>query len=405
MDGCVRPYLAAGLGTLDSPDPIRRGPRGGGWALIAALWLAGCAQGAGTDTPSAAGALDLAGCVIAEGAASCPASIGWTTTNADAPRLVVGDATLSTAPSGRLTVTVSTAAETVRLFDGNQALDEDVVRGACVSASAWDGGGCRAFAERLDERAPTPSVEGGRPVTLEVVVFRPFGSGPFPALTFHHGSTGTGDDPSLFTLTYVSEAIAQFFTERGYLVAFPQRRGRGKSDGLYDEGFTPDRSRYSCQQDAALAGFERALQDVDAAVGWVSRRSDVAGSPMLSGGISRGGVLAVAHAGLRSDQFTGVVNFVGGWLGQGCNDAAVVNRTAFLPGAAFDRPTLWLYGENDSFYSLAHSRGNFDAFVAAGGQGTFLSYVRAPGLNGHFIVNDPTLWSADLDAYLRAEAP
>jgi dienelactone hydrolase len=372
--------------------------------IVAALLFAGCGASQGAGPPLATGTLELAGCVIAEGAASCPASIGWTTTNADAPRLLVGDATLSTAPAGRLAVPVTTAVQTVTLFDGNLALDEDVVRGACASASAWDGRGCRAYAERLDERIPTPFVEEGRPVSLEVVVFRPFGPGPFPALAFHHGSTGTGDDPSLFRLTYVSETVAQFFTGRGYLVAFPQRRGRGTSDGRYDEGFTPDRSRYSCQRDLALAGFERALQDVDVAVSWVNGRGDVAGSPLLSGGISRGGVLAVAHAGRRPGLFTGVVNFVGGWLGEGCSDAAVVNRSAFQAGAAFDRPTLWLYGENDSFYSLAHSRGNFDAFVAAGGQGAFLSYVRAPGLNGHFIVNDPTLWGADLDAYLRAVA-
>jgi hypothetical protein len=91
---------------------------------------------------------------------------------------------------------------------------------------------------------------------------------------------------------------------------------------------------------------------------------------------------------------------VGGWLGEGCTDAVVVNRTAFARGASFDRPTLWLYGENDSFYSLPHSRGSFDAFVAAGGEGTFFTYTRAPTLNGHFIINDPALWAADLDAFV-----
>ncbi len=42
------------------------------------------------------------------------------------------------------------------------------------------------------------------------------------------------------------------------MVAFPQRRGRGQSDGLYDEGFKPDRSSYSCQEDLTLGGAERA---------------------------------------------------------------------------------------------------------------------------------------------------
>jgi hypothetical protein len=67
--------------------------------------------------------------------------------------------------------------------------------------------------------------------------------------------------------------------------------------------------------------------------------------------------------------------------------------------------TLWLYAVNDPFYSVAHSRGNFDAFIAAGGQGQFEIYTRAPGLNGHFLVNDPALWSEALEAYLRSWLP
>jgi len=349
---------------------------------------------------AAAGALDVRGCVIAEGASTCQGSIGWTTTGAAFPRVVFGGATLSMAPMGSVNVQVGTAFETVTLFDGNVSLDEDSLRGRCASASAWDGSRCRAFALRLEERAPTPFVEGGRPVSLEVVLFKPLGAGPFPAVMFHHGSTGNGSDPSLFTLTYTNEAIAQFFAERGWLVAFVQRRGRGKSDGLYDEGFTPDRSAYSCVQATALAGFEHALQDVDVAVAWVGGRRDVDASRLLSAGISRGGALSVAHAGQRPGLFEGAVNFVGGWLGEGCVDAAAVNRAAFVRGAAFDRPTLWLYGENDSFYSLAHSRGNFSAFLTAGGQGTFLTYTRAPTLNGHFIIDEPALWTADLDDYV-----
>jgi len=61
---------------------------------------------------------------------------------------------------------------------------------------------------------------------------------------------------------------------------------------------------------------------------------------------------------------------------------------------------MWLYGANDSFYSLSHSRGNFDAFIAAGGDGVFEIFTRAPSLNGHFLVNDPDLWTTELDAFV-----
>jgi hypothetical protein len=69
---------------------------------------------------------------------------------------------------------------------------------------------------------------------------------------------------------------------------------------------------------------------------------------------------------LAADRF----NFVGGWLGEGCGDAVVVNRSTFASAAVLDRPGLWLYGTNASC-SVSHSRANFDAFAAAGGRARF----------------------------------
>lgn len=72
---------------------------------------------------------------------------------------------------------------------------------------------CTPYAVRLDERAPTPFVEQGSPVELEVVIFKPEGAGPFPTLMFNHGSTGNGSDPSLFGVTVISEDVAKFFLQ------------------------------------------------------------------------------------------------------------------------------------------------------------------------------------------------
>ncbi len=388
--------------------PERRAGSPGRWRAVGwVLLLGGCGGGGGgasapAPPPAPSGTLTVTSCVIAEGAASCQGTVAWTTSNAVAPRVLLGGATLSTTASGSTSAPLAAGTQTVTLLDGSTQLDSRSFSGTCTSASAWDGAVCRAFAIRSSVRAPTPFVESGQAVTLEVVIFRPPGPGPFPTVMFNHGSTGNGDDPSQFRLTYTSESVAKFFVERGWLVAFPQRRGRGASDGLYDEGFTPDRTRYSCLATPALAGFERALLDVDAAAEFLASQPDVDETRMLSAGTSRGGILAVVHAALRPDLFDGVVNFVGGWLGEGCQDALVVNRQVFVRGGAFAGPTQWLYGDNDSFYSLSHSRGNFDAFVAAGGRGTFRIYTRAPGLNGHFIVNDATLWSDDLTAFLAA---
>lgn len=256
---------------------------------------------------------------------------------------------------------------------------------------------------RVVERLPTPWTDAdGRAQTLEAVVVRPINAkGPLPTVVFNHGSTGNGNRPEFFTLTSTSPEIAQYFTAKGWQVVFPQRRGRGKSDGLYDEGFGTNRSAgYTCEPERSLKGLDRAMADLDVVMADLRQRPDVDGERLLIGGVSRGGILSVAYAGTRPDMFVGVVNFVGGWIGEGCKEAALINRTGFVRGAAMPRPTLWLYGERDSYYSLGHSRASFESFLAAGGKGKMVSYTLPPGQNGHSIHGFPALWKAELDSYL-----
>jgi dienelactone hydrolase len=259
---------------------------------------------------------------------------------------------------------------------------------------------------RSVERVPTPWVEDGRAQTLEMVVYRPPGAGPFPTLVFNHGSTGNGDKSDWFTYTWASPEVGAYFADKGWQVVFPQRRGRGKSDGLYDEGFEPDRSRYACRPERSLPGLERAMADLDAVMAHLRTRSDVDLRRLLIGGVSRGGVLSVAYAGTRpAANFLGVLNFVGGWVGDRCTHADAINPVAFRRGAAFPHPMLWLYGEQDPFYALRHSRKNFDAFVAEGGKGRFVAFDPLYGASGHGIHAQPALWRSAVDEYLQAVVP
>lgn len=289
--------------------------------------------------------------------------------------------------------------------DGGSA--ERVVRepimDECDATSVLEDGICRTFATLVNERINTPFTYLGEAVSLEVLLFKPLVDGRYPTLVFHHGSTGNGSDPARFGLTFFSKTVAQYFVEQGWMVAFPQRRGRGQSDGLYDEGFTPDRSGYSCDAGLALGGAAHALEDLDVITDWLRNRMDVDTTRLLIGGTSRGGILAVAHVAQRPDVYRAAINFVGGWIAEGCGDHRTINRTLFVDGAAFPGTSLWLYGANDSFYSLPYSRANFDAFTAAGGMGTMIELTRSPGLNGHFIINDLALWAPVLDDYLEQQ--
>lgn len=252
------------------------------------------------------------------------------------------------------------------------------------------------------ERVPTTLREHGAVVHLEMVFHKPIGPGPFPTVVFNHGSTGSGDDPRLFTQTWSSPSFSRVLNAMGWMVVFPQRRGRGKSDGVYDEGFEPDHSRYSCSPQYSLPGVDRAMEDIDAAVAHLRSRRDVIPGRMLIAGQSRGGILAIAHAGTRPGVFLGAINFVGGWMTDRCPDPAAINTVTFQRGAGSTRPTLWLYGEADPFYGMPHSRQNFAAFQAAGGVGTFSAFQLPAGVSGHSLLGYPALWQDAVATFVQS---
>jgi pimeloyl-ACP methyl ester carboxylesterase len=183
------------------------------------------------------------------------------------------------------------------------------------------------------------------------------------------------------------------------MILFPQRRGRGKSGGKYGEGLAPDGSGYSCNIDIAIAGFERAVEDLDAVVRHLRERSDVDQSQLVIGGVSRGGILSIAYSGMRPAVFQGAINFNGGWLGKGCTSHEIVNPRIFERGGPAGIPTLWLHGSYDQYYRMEHCRSNFERFRLAGGQGKF---VAAP--TGHALMFKPALWKDYVDHYLAGLA-
>lgn len=246
-----------------------------------------------------------------------------------------------------------------------------------------------------------PVVVDGQTTGLEMRVYKPAGAGRVPTLIFNHGSTGTGRDPSRFTQAIDYPGLAQFFVQRGWAVVIPARRGRAGSEGLYDEGVALDRALgYTCHTARSLAGADRALRDIAAAMDTILAMPFVDRDRVIVGGQSRGGILSVAYAGQRPQQIKGVINFVGGWLGTGCSTASPINQALFAGGGRYAGETLWLYGDGDRYYPLSHSRENFAAFQAAGGRGTFHA-IPAPRTDGHRIVDDPDLWASVVDAYLK----
>jgi len=255
-------------------------------------------------------------------------------------------------------------------------------------------------AAQAQEARLVPVTLDGERVRLQMRVYEPANGAPAPTLVFNHGSTGRGTDPAIFTRPLDFPDVARFFVARGWAVVIPARRGRGGSEGIYDEGFWPNRALgYACDPTLPLAGAERALRDVEAAMGAILAMPFVDRTRVVIGGQSRGGILSVAYAGGHADQVKGVINFVGGWNGSRCQHATAINQSIFVRGARFPGDTLWLYGDEDPFYPLSHSRANFDAFQAAGGRGTFHELPAEFG--GHYIWRRPDRWGSTVEDYLK----
>lgn len=251
------------------------------------------------------------------------------------------------------------------------------------------------------ETVRIPLTESGffgrkRALTLEGTLYRPTAEGPRPVLVFNHGSTGPGAIPPTLTQRYSRQGA--FFVERGFALLVPMRRGRGASEGSYAEG-------YGCEGHILSAGLARAVEDLDAVIAWVRQQPWADAQRIMMGGISRGGILSVVYAAERPGTVRGVINVVGGWTGDGCDRYGNFNEQTFYQAGRRARiPTLWLYAENDRYYTPTSIRTYHKAFVQAGGDAAFHLFP-AFGGDGHGLANQVDLWRGPVEEFLGRLGP
>ncbi|MEM7614861.1 MAG: hypothetical protein AAF245_07430 [Pseudomonadota bacterium] len=94
-----------------------------------------------------------------------------------------------------------------------------------------------------------------------------------------------------------------------------------------------------------------------------------------------------------------MLNFVGGWTGQEGDPS--INPALFKRIGSFDGRVLSIYGEEDPYYSIEHSRANLVELSAQGAQSA-LHIVKLPGYGkGHQVITMPSLWEKQVAAFLR----
>jgi dienelactone hydrolase len=250
---------------------------------------------------------------------------------------------------------------------------------------------------REDLRIP---MSAAGPKGLEGVLVRPRGPGRYPLALINHGSPRVAEDRAGMTPLQMLP-VAQEFARRGWAAAIVMRRGYGGSGGNFVEGSGP------CNNPDYVASGTTSAADLRAAIASLSQRPDVDSSRIVSAGISAGGLATVA---LTADPPSGLVaalNFAGG---RGSLEADTVCSPERLVDAyaAFGKrsrlPMLWVYAENDHFFSPALARRFNAVFTGAGGRTTFV--MEPPfGADGHLLFSGPGIprWTPLVDAFLKSQ--
>ncbi|MBP2232855.1 dienelactone hydrolase [Azospirillum agricola] len=238
----------------------------------------------------------------------------------------------------------------------------------------------------------------GEALTLEGLLIRPAGPGPFPIAIMTHGSPRDAAERAKMTPLRLAPQ-AREFARRGWATLVVMRRGYGGSDGPLAEGSG------ACNNPDYRQSGERGADDLRQAIRFMARQPFADASRVISVGVSAGGFASLALAAAPPPGLAAAISFAGGRGSRADDDVCSPDRLVETFGA-FGRtsrvPTLWIYAENDLFFGPALARRLFGAFTQAGGRAEF---VQAPanGKDGHFLFSAAVpLWTPMVDRFLAA---
>jgi len=246
-----------------------------------------------------------------------------------------------------------------------------------------------------------PSAQPG--VLMRATLFRPSGAGPFRLVVINHGTTQNAERRRMLPMPSF-ETLSLWFVRHGFAVAVPERPGHGETGGLYRE------DQGGCDEaDFARAG-RGAAESIAAALAYLRAQAFVRKAGAIAVGQSAGGWAALALASRSPAGLRAAINFAGGLGGRSydrpdnnCAPDRLIAATAEF-GRTTRIPTLWVYTENDSYFSPRLSAAMAAAFGAAGGK---VDYELLPrfGEDGHYLAeteNTDAVWGPVVERFLAA---
>ncbi len=228
-------------------------------------------------------------------------------------------------------------------------------------------------------------------LNLEVTVFRPPGSGPFPLAVINHGKAS--GNPR-FQDRYRPLVAARYFLERNYAVFVPMRQGFSKSEGSFVDGGCNVESNGRTQ-----------AEDIHATIAAAHLLPYVDRSRTVVVGQSHGGWTTLAYgASQPHESVKGLVNFAGGFRQDSCPAwENTLARAAGNLGADTKIPAIWFYADNDSYWPRTVSDAMFANYSAGNPKSTFVAYGTYER-DGHSVFGDRrgrVIWEAHLARFLK----
>ena len=231
------------------------------------------------------------------------------------------------------------------------------------------------------------------PLRIEAYLYRPAGSGPFPALIYNHGSR-LGFEREERRFPWIADA----FVPAGYVVLVVERRGYGKSDG---KTFADEVGRERGAKFAAR--LEAEADDVGAAIDYLRRQAFVDAKRIAMLGWSFGGILTVITCSRRSDVAAAVDQAAGALSWKGSPELHRVLRDA---AAKVRVPLLTMVAANDATTEAART---IDAAIPVATEHRLIIYppFRAKDprgiAEGHLVFSGEgiTIWKDDALEWIR----
>jgi len=233
---------------------------------------------------------------------------------------------------------------------------------------------------------------------LDTMVLVPEGGRRFPLAVVSHGSPRyayerDGMSPMRF------DDMGQWLVSLGFAVAIPMRRGYGKSQGAWAEGFG------SCAHPDYRDAGRASAQDIEAVITYMRRQVYVDANRVVLIGHSAGGWGSLAAASENPPGLVGAVLFAPGRGSLAPDEvcgADALAATAGLFGKTTHLPTLWIYSENDHYLSPRLARDLYNGFRATtDGPAEFIEEPNC-SKDGHMLLfRCPDIWHTSVAAFLQ----